>query len=80
MEVTINDLKEILANTYFGKNSKLLDKNDLLREQGVDSLDLLDFYLKIEERYNIEIDDEDVAGLLTLKDYKDYVSERLKDS
>ena len=79
MEVTINDLKEILANTSFGKNSKLLDKNDLLREQGVDSLDLLDFYLNIEERYNIEIDDKDVAGLLTLKDYKNYVIEKLKE-
>ncbi len=77
MKVTINDLKEILANTSYGNNAKLLDANDSLREEGVDSLDLLDFYLNIEERYNIKVNDEDVAGLLTLNDYQKYVSDKL---
>jgi acyl carrier protein len=49
MDVTINDLKEILANTSFGNNAKLLDGNDSLREEGVDSLDLLDFYLTLND-------------------------------
>ncbi len=79
MEVTINDLKEILANTSFGNNAKLLDANDSLREEGVDSLDLLDFYLNIEEHYNIKVNDEDVAGLLTLKDYQKYITEKLNE-
>ena len=80
MEVTINNLKEILANTSFGNNAKLLDANDSLREEGVDSLDLLDFYLNIEERYNIKVNDEDVAGLLTLNDYQKYVSDKLSEA
>jgi len=80
MEVTINDLKEILANTSFGNNAKLLDGNDSLREEGVDSLDLLDFYLNIEEHYNIKVNDEDVAGLLTLNDYQKYVSDKLTEA
>jgi len=79
MEVTINDLKEILANTSFGNNAKLLDANDSLREEGVDSLDLLDFYLNIEEHYNIKVNDEDVAGLLTLKDYQKYITKKLNE-
>ena len=79
MEVTIDVLKEILAGTSYGKNAKLLDANDSLREEGVDSLDLLDFYLNLEEYYKIKISDEDVAGLLTLNDYLNYVAERLKN-
>ncbi len=77
MEVTINDLKEILATTSYGKNAKLLDASDSLREEGVDSLDLLDFYLNIEEHYNIKVKDEDVAGLMTLNDYLEYVKSKL---
>lgn len=80
MEVTINDLKEILANTSYGNNAKLLAATDSLREEGVDSLDLLDFYLNIEERYNIKVNDEDVAGLLTLNDYQKYVSDKLTNA
>lgn len=80
MKVTINELKEILANTSYGNNAKLLDANDSLREEGVDSLDLLDFYLNIEERYNIKVNDEDVAGLLTLNDYQKYVSGKLTNA
>ena len=80
MEVTINDLKEILATTSYGKNAKLLDANDSLREEGVDSLDLLDFYLNIEEHYNIKVNDEDVAGLLTLNDYQRYISGKLTET
>ena len=79
MEVTINDLKKILGSTSFGKNAELLDENDSLREEGVDSLDLLDFYLNIEEHYAIKIEDEDVAGLLTLNDYMNYVSNKLNE-
>jgi len=80
MEVTINDLKKILASTSYGKNAELLKGDDFLREEGVDSLDLLDFYLNIEEQYNIKVDDKDVAGLLTLNDYQQYVIKKIGES
>lgn len=79
MEVTINDLKKILAGTSYGKNAELLKGDDFLREEGVDSLDLLDFYLNIEEQYNIKVDDKDVAGLLTLNDYQQYVRDKMDE-
>jgi acyl carrier protein len=79
MDVTIDNLKKILAGTSYGKNAQLLKGDDLLREEGVDSLDLLDFYLNIEEEYHIKVDDQDVAGLLTLNDYLRYVKDRLKE-
>ena len=77
MEVAIEELKRILGDTSFGKNANFLIGSDLLREEGVDSLDLLDFYLKVEEHYKIKIPDEDVAELKTLADYQRYISSKL---
>lgn len=77
MEVTIEELKKILASTSFSKNANLLIGSDMLRKEGVDSLDLIDFYLKVEEHYQIKIPDQDVAELKTLDDYQKYISSKL---
>ena len=79
MEVTIKDLSEILLKTSTGSKISQLDEDDSLKEQGVDSLDLLDFYFNLEEHYNIQIPDEDVSELRSLKDIQNYLSKRLNE-
>ena len=44
-------------------------KDDL----GVDSLDLLELVMAFEEEYNIELNPEELEGILTVGDVMDYI-------
>jgi acyl carrier protein len=76
MAATIEKLREILALTSNDLAFEIND-SDSLHSQGVDSLDLMDFYLNIEDEYGIQIPDTDVDGLLSLKDFMTYVNGKL---
>ncbi|MBQ4820080.1 phosphopantetheine-binding protein [Aquimarina sp. MMG016] len=75
MEITEKNLKEILKKSYHGD----LDEIEMTSElsQIVDSLDMLDFYMHLEETYEIQIPDEDVDKLKTFQDVKQYIEEKL---
>lgn len=76
MAATIEKLREILAMT---SNELAFEVNvtDSLHSQGVDSLDLMDFYLNIEDEYGIQIPDTDVDSLLSIEDFVTYVNGKL---
>lgn len=76
MATTIEKLREILALT---SNDLAFEVNETesLHDQGVDSLDLMDFYLNIEDEYGIQIPDSDVDSLHTLQDFVTYVNGKL---
>ena len=77
MEVTIQELKNILKTVAPGKESGNLEADVSLLDQGYDSLDFLDLFFNIEEKYNIRISDEDTTQLTTLNDFVSYISDRL---
>lgn len=77
MKISIADIKEILSKSSLGNNALELDEKTALKEQGVDSLDMLDFFLNIEEKYDVHIPDEDIDQLKTLVDYQKYINERI---
>lgn len=76
MAATIEKLREILAMTSNDLAFEVND-SDSLHSQGVDSLDLMDFYLNIEDEYGIQIPDTDVDGLHSLQDFVKYVNVKL---
>lgn len=74
MEQTIQNLKQILAKSSSLGNAVLDFKDDVaIVEQGVDSLDMLDFYLNVEEAFGVEIPDTEVGSLKTFENVLDYV-------
>lgn len=77
MKITINDIKELLAKSSLGNNALELSESTPLKEQGVDSLDMLDFFLNIEEKYDVHIPDDDINKLKTLNDYMEYINDKL---
>jgi len=46
-----------------------------LQDLGADSLDLVEIIMKVEEEFNIEVDDERAEQLKTLDDVVNYVHE-----
>jgi acyl carrier protein len=77
MNITIADIKKLLAKSSLGERANELEANIPLKEQNVDSLDMLDFFLNIEETYNVNIPDEDIDKLKTLEDYEKYINGKL---
>ena len=50
---------------------------DLAKNVGLDSLDVTELTLALEERFNIEIPDEELEGLVTVKDAVDLVAAKV---
>lgn len=60
----------------------LVDLNDIdssikLRDQGLDSLDMMNLFMHIEERFNISISDENYKKLLSVDEIVDYLNDKL---
>ena len=55
-----------------------LKEEDNLKEIGLDSLDLVEVMLEIEDELGIEFDSEEIAGLTTLKSVLDLINQKIK--
>ena len=51
---------------------------NLKEELGVDSVDLMEFIINLEEAFDIEIPDEDMDNFKTISDVVTYIHEKLK--
>jgi len=66
MELSIANLKQLLTKSSSLGNQVLDFRNDIsITEQGVDSLDMMDFFLNIEEAFNVTIPDTDIEKVKT---------------
>ena len=68
-------VSEILAKRIDISNLK---EEDNLKEIGLDSLDLVEVMLEIEDALHIEFDSDEIAGLSTLKSVLDLINLKLK--
>lgn len=77
MKATIENVKEVIAEAEV-----LVDvsdmKNDIpLTEQGIDSLDVVNVYLLLEEKFDVKIPDEDLNKLQTIDNIIEYINIKL---
>ena len=61
----IEKVKEILAKKVDISNLK---EDDSLSELGLDSLDLVETMIEIEEEFNVEFTSEEILDIKTIKD------------
>lgn len=73
---TANKIKEIIKAINSRVDIDTLKDDALLDDQGIDSLDVLNIFLQVEEVFHIKIPDEDVDRLKTINDMVDYVATR----
>ena len=80
MELSISNLKQILANSSSLGDDVLDFKDDVsITEQGVDSLDMLDYFLNLEEAYNVKIPDTDIEKVKTFQTLFQYLKEKINE-
>ncbi len=64
---------KIIANCLKIEQDFIKDDMNFVNDLGADSLNMVEIVMKIEEEYNIEIPDEDVESLETVRDLKEYL-------
>lgn len=71
----IEQIKARLAEVAHRDN---VDGSLNLRDLGIDSLDIVELLLQLEEEYGVHFDDMDMSTLVTVQDLLDAVEKQLK--
>lgn len=70
----IEKLKQILNETVDVDTNIEIDENTvILRDLGVDSLDMVELVCAVEDEFDIEIADKKIKSLITIGDLIDYI-------
>ncbi len=74
----ISDLNDIIKKNNI--NAKITEKNlkDDLKSMGIDSLTAMNIVISIEEKYNIQLPDEQLMKLKTPKDLIEVIEKTMK--
>ncbi len=59
------------------EESEITPEKDFIDDLGLDSLDVMTLAMAMEEEFDIEVPDDDVEGIRTVKDVYDYLHKRL---
>ena len=76
MEAVTKKVTSIIIEQLSVEESSLVPEANLLDDLGADSLDVVELVMALEEEFGIEIPDDDVENIRTIKDVVDYVVAR----
>ncbi|EAH8202158.1 phosphopantetheine-binding protein [Campylobacter lari] len=74
MKIEAKDILEILKEVGVLVDINTLEINKPLKDQGIDSLDMANLFLNLQEKYNIEIPMEDVKKLTSIESIMQYIN------
>lgn len=77
MKATVENVKEIIAEADVLSSVEEMVNDVPLREQGIDSLDVVNVYLLLEEKFNVKIPDEDLNQVQTIDNIVEYINKKL---
>jgi acyl carrier protein len=66
-------LKEIIVDQIGVRESEIKPSSLLREDLGVDSLDMIEITMAIEEEFGFDVPDDDVDSIKTFQDVVDYV-------
>ena len=76
--MTIDKVKEIIANQLSVPADKLTDTTNIAEELGADSLDLVEILMSLEDEFGISIPDEVIPNIKTINDIVDFIQKNKK--
>lgn len=66
-------LKAIAVNQIGIDEEKVKPESDIIKDLGLDSLDIVDMLMYVEEEFGVSIDDGDVAEMKTVADVVKFI-------
>lgn len=76
MNVTQEDIFSIIENVGVSADISNLAADASLTDSGIDSLEMMNIFLGIEEKFGIHIPDEDIDALDSVNNIINYLSQR----
>ncbi len=75
--MVLDKIKEIIKDVL-GKDASSFDENtDIMNDLKLDSLDIVDLVMSVEDEWGVVVDDEDIDKLRTLGDVAKYIESRI---
>ncbi len=74
----LDKVKSAIGSTLKTEGKEITMESRLIDDLGGDSLDMLELIMALEERFGIEVPDEDAETINTVRDVVDYVKNRLE--
>ena len=71
-------IKDLLVDELSVNPADITPNAELVNDLGINSLELADLVLMCEERFNIEIGDDDIHKFITVGDVVDYLASIVK--
>ena len=71
-------IKDLLVDELSVNPADITPTSELVNDLGINSLELADLVLLCEERFNIEIGDDDIHKFVTVGDVVDYLTANAK--
>lgn len=75
-DVTIASVKDAFKKAKLNLDIDTLATDVAFRDQGVDSLDVSNLFLHVEEDFNVTIPDEDIDALNTIEKIVSYINSK----
>jgi acyl carrier protein len=69
-------IKELIAENLGVSEDEIKSDSHFIDDLGADSLDTVELVMALEEKFNIDIPDEDAEKLQTVQDALDYVESK----
>ena len=66
-------ISEIISKQLKAELEEITPDTNIMEDLGADSLDIVELLMAIEETFGVNVPDEDVPGLKTVKDIIDYI-------
>lgn len=76
--ISATEIKEIIEQVVPAVKAASLDNDAILKERGIDSLDMMSIILKIEETYKIKVADDEVDTMVSVSHFVNYVNKNAK--
>ena len=76
-EEIFEKVKTVIAEQLGLDEANVRMESSFLDDLGADSLDIVEFIMALEEEFGLEIPDEDVEKIVTVKDVVEYISENI---
>ncbi len=68
-----DELKKVLVEVLGAKEEDIKAESKFVDDLGADSLDLVELIMALEDKFEIEISDEDAEKIVSVKDALDFI-------
>ena len=76
--MTIDKVKEIIANQLSIDVDKLTESTNISEDLGADSLDLVEILMSLEDEFKVSIPDEAIPQIKSIKDVVEFIDSHKK--